>query len=191
MFDLELDCLGTWASEIAIPNPTLVECGSLAGRSTMAIIQNVSATAELHCYDRWPAHRLWTITEDFRILYDQNIGVPWDCTGLLRVGDIVDFFSLFQQYHQSDSRIRAWACELPEVPYLPTKIDFFFFDLVHRNPLDRTVLELFLPYFHDQTMICGHDYIDCFPDVKENCSWLCQQLDRKLEQGIGSLWRLV
>lgn len=191
MLEVELDCLGAWASEIVIPNPILVECGSLAGRSTMAIIQNVSSTtAELYCYDRWPSHVLWPITNDFRILYGQDHGVPWDCTGQLRVGDAVDFFELFQRYHQSDPRVRACQCSLPKAPYLPTKIDFFFFDLVHHNPLDRTVLELFLPYFHDQTIICGHDFIDCFPDVEENCMWLCQQLNRKLERGVGSLWRL-
>lgn len=182
----ELYQLADWVSLHTKPHSTIVECGSLAGRSSFVLAANCASNSTLYCYDRFNART----TRPFGMNKQQ--GDPWDNTGRIRVGEVVNFLDLFQENLSEFSHVHTVVCDLPGSVDLPKSIDFFFFDLLHTNPTDRRVLEQFLPCFHSQTFICGHDYLpDRWPDVVENCHWLSELLDRPLVRAAHSLWALT
>ena len=51
-------------------------------------------------------------------------------------------------------------------------IDLLFIDLHHQNPEDIDSLNYFMPFMKPGGIICGHDYCDAWPDVKDNVRFL-------------------
>lgn len=181
----ELYQLADWVSLHTRPHNVLVECGSLAGRSSFVLAANSARLCDLYCYDRFNTRTAMALHANHRQ------GDPWDNTGQVRVGQVVNYLDLFQEHLSEFSHVHTVACDLPCPVDLPKSIDFFFLDLLHTNPTDRQVLEQFLPCFHSQTFICGHDYVpDRYPDVVANCLWLSELLDRPLLRAAHSLWAL-
>ena len=185
MLDQELKQLADWAQCHTGPHSVIVECGSFAGRSTYALAAHSHADSLIYCYDQFPN----TVVSPTR--NRQTLGQAIEETGLLRVGDQVDFLELFRSNLQEFSHVHAIPCVLPLTDFVPSSIDFFFFDLSHRNPVDRLTLKVFLPNFAPDAFICGHDYgFSFWPDVVQNAHWLAQLLDRPVLRGAGSLWYL-
>lgn len=185
MTDQQLEQLANWTHCYTGPRSVIVECGSFAGRSTYALAQNSHADSLIYCYDQFPN----TVIKPTR--NGQTLGHAIEPTGLLRVGDQVDFLELFRSNLREFSHVHALPCDLPHTDFVPFSIDFFFLDLAHHNPVDRLTLEVFLPNFAPDAFICGHDYsFSLWPDVVQNAHWLAQLLDRPVLRGPGSLWYL-
>ena len=185
MTPYELGQLAQWIQQYTGPHSIIVECGSYLGRSTHTIAAHSHSTSQIYCYDQFRAYTV----EPFRT--NQKLGDPVEQTGQIRVGQYVDFPCVFRNNLAEFENVTAIPCRLPHTDFFPKHIDFFFFDLDHRNPVDRDTLTVFLPYFSSRTFICGHDYIpNLFPDVVANAHWLADLRQTQVRFGLESLWYL-
>lgn len=181
----ELGQLAQWIQQYTGPHSIIVECGSYLGRSTHTIAAHSHSTSQIYCYDRF---NNYTIKPN---RLNQRTGDPIEQTGQIRVGQYVNFLSLFRSNLAQFDNVTAIPSTLPHTDFFPSHIDFFFFDLEHHNPVDRDSLAVFLPYFTPRTFICGHDYFhNRYPDVIVNARWLADLRQTYVRQGSGSLWYL-
>lgn len=162
---------------------TIVEIGSMFGKSSVCWAMSCSSTVQIHCIDTFnnnhvPEHS-WSDE-----LADQ-LHFP-------KAGVIYDMYQLFQENTKrfpNVHQIQAWA---PNVTW-DAEIDLFFLDANHKNPNDWNILCKFVPLIKPGGILCGHDYSTSFSDVIDNVRRLEKLLDKEvtLYKQPSSMWSFV
>ena len=165
MNESELRCIERWASEVPA-NGVIVEVGSLFGRSAVAWAKSCDPSVKVYCVDTF---------------YDVNTDM--------------DFYEQFQANTKDIPNITPIPNLCPYFPYsryIDRAADIFFVDAAHSNPNDWDIIVFGLKNLKSGGLLCGHDYLSVFPDVKENVSRLEEQLGKPATFHSGtSLWSFV
>jgi len=141
-------------SKLVPDNGTLVEVGSLFGRSTVAWAMSCSPSVNIYCFDTFSKH------------YVDNHSL--DTPGAPISGQVYNAWEEFQNNTKRFTNVIAKRCRVPQVIYNEGPIDLLFVDASHKNPSDWNIIKYFLQYVKVGGYITGHDFLDDFPDVKEN-----------------------
>jgi hypothetical protein len=159
---------------------TVVEVGSLFGRSSYAFHESMPETAKLYCIDWWggddPA---WPYT-----IPPFDTDAPWSPCGMGLN------YENFQKYTSDLERIVAIKGKSPYVfdvngGWQYGTVDLFFLDANHVNPDDWDSIKFWLPLMNAGGIFAGHDHTGegwehKFPDVLENIAKLERILDQKV-----------
>jgi hypothetical protein len=165
MNESELRCIERWAS--AVPeNGVIVEVGSLYGRSAIAWAKSCDPSVNVYCVDAF---------------FDPTTGA--------------DFYPQFQENTKDIPNIIPVPNLCPWFPYsryVDRAADIFFIDAAHKNPNDWEIIQFALKNLKSGGLLCGHDYISMFPDVKLNVNRLEEMLGKQATFYSGtSLWSFV
>lgn len=155
----ELQALEALAARVPT-HGTVVEIGSLFGRSSFALATSVDPSATVYCIDPWVRER-WVVD-----LVETRIP---DCP--------VFSFDAFRQYTAgcpnivpirgySPQDIRSWR----------KPVDIFFDDSLHHNPHFRRNLRFWFRHMKPGGIMSGHDYGSDWPDVKREVDILSGRL---------------
>lgn len=151
MTEQDLNVISDIASTVP-ENGIIVELGSFKGKSTVAWASNCDPSVSIYCIDRFKS-----------------------------LDDKVNFFEEFKENTKSFKNVNAivgWSPHMINFPDI--KIDVFFLDAFHANPNDWYNIEYFLPKIKPGGLLCGHDYLESFPDVIKNVRRLEQMLDQEV-----------
>jgi predicted O-methyltransferase YrrM len=162
MNESELRCIERWAS--AVPeNGVIVEVGSLYGRSAVAWANSCDPSVNVYCVDAF---------------FDPTTGA--------------DFYPEFHENTKDISNITPILNLCPWFPYsryVDKPADIFFIDAAHKNPNDWEIIVFALKNLKSGGLLCGHDHLSMFPDVKENVKRLEEQFGKPATFYSGtSLW---
>ena len=165
MNESELRCIERWAS--AVPeNGVIVEVGSLYGRSAVAWAKSCDPSVNVYCVDAF---------------FDPTTGA--------------DFYPQFQENTKDIPNIIPVPNLCPWFPYsryVDRAADIFFIDAAHKNPNDWEIIQFALKNLKSGGLLCGHDYLSMFPDVKLNVNRLEEMLGKQATFYSGtSLWSFV
>jgi hypothetical protein len=165
MNETELQCIEAWAS--AVPeNGVIVEVGSLFGRSAVAWAKSCDPSVKVYCVDTF---------------YDANTDM--------------DFYDQFHENTKDISNIHPVVQVCPYFKYskyIGDPADIFFVDAAHSNPNDWEIIQFGLKNLKSGGLLCGHDYLSVFPDVKLNVNRLEEMLGKQATFYSGtSLWSFV
>jgi len=165
MNEIELQRIEVWAS--AVPeNGAIVEVGSLFGRSAVAWAKSCDPSVKVYCVDTY---------------YDPTTDT--------------DFYDEFHENTKDISNIHPIVAVCPYFKYsryVDKPADIFFIDAAHSNPNDWHIILYGLRHLKSGGLLCGHDYLSVFPDVKENVKRLEEQLGKPATFHSGtSLWSFV
>lgn len=147
-------------------NGTIVEIGSLFGRSAVAWARSCHPSVNVYCVDLF--HNV--MVNPSVSFYEDFINNTRDIPNIIPV-------RAFSPY--------AFETKLPEKQF-----DLVFLDAIHTNPSDIDNIRYFLPKIKSGGILCGHDYDPGWPDVVQNVRFLEEEL------GVGvqlipdtSIWR--
>lgn len=147
-------------SELVPADGTLVEVGSLFGRSTTAWAMSCFPSVKIYCFDIF-----------YRSYIDNhNLDTP----GAPISGHVYNVWEEFQKNTKKFPNVIAKRGRVPQVVYNEGPIDLLFVDASHKNPSDWNILHFFLQYVKIGGYVSGHDFLDDFPDVKENANRLSE-----------------
>jgi len=162
MNETELRCIERWASEVP-ENGVIMEIGSLFGRSAYAWAKSCHPSVNVYCVDAF---------------YDPTTGT--------------DFYPEFHENTKDISNITPILNLCPWFPYsryVDKPADIFFIDAAHKNPNDWEIIVFALKNLKSGGLLCGHDYLSTFPDVKLNVNRLEEKLKKPATFYAGtSLW---
>lgn len=132
-------------------NGTIVEMGSLFGRSAVAWAKSCHPSVNVYCVDLF-----------------RNV----------MVNPSVDFYNKFVNNTKDIPNIIPIRAFSPYVfeKQLPDKLDLVFLDAIHTNPSDIDNIRYFLPKIKSGGILCGHDYDSGWPDVVQNVQMLEKEL---------------
>jgi hypothetical protein len=106
-----------------------------------------------------------------------------------------DFYPQFQENTKDIPNIIPVPNLCPWFPYsryVDRAADIFFIDAAHKNPNDWEIIQFALKNLKSGGLLCGHDYISMFPDVKLNVNRLEEMLGKPATFYSGtSLWSFV
>ena len=154
----DLEAIST-LSKLVPPSGTLVEVGSLFGRSTVAWAMSCDPTVNIYCNDVFYEH------------YIDNHEL--DTPGAPVSGQVYNAWEEFQKNTSKFKNVAPIRGRAPhQVNYDKGPIDLLFVDASHKNPSDWDIIKYFAPYVKINGYIAGHDYRDDFPDVKANADTL-------------------
>lgn len=163
-------------SDLALLVPeysTIVEVGSMFGRSAVCWATHAPKTAHIYCIDNW--YSFYTQDHPFsdEICLENKFPLS---------GKQYDLLEEFKNNTKSFSNIKMIQGNCPSQTYWDNiPIDLFFLDASHTNPSDWEILEYFIPFIKTNGIICGHDYDENqFPDVVENLKKLELLFNRKV-----------
>jgi len=176
MYKEELQLIEKLASTKG-PNSTIVEVGTFCGRSAIAWALSSDPSTNVLCFDPFWEHL------DFE-------------------GEPCNTWEEFQENTKDIKNIRAcrglvdkdiWYTE-------PNKIDIFFIDATHENPVDWDIIYYFLPFIKSGGIVAGHDYTPygsgktansiAWPDVNFNVHRLEEMFDQKAKTYLA-MWHLI
>lgn len=150
---------------------TVVEIGSLFGRSSWAWSRSVPASATVYCIDPW----------------EGNSGVR----PLEQAHGITYGLECFRHYLKDCPNV------VPLKGYSPvdcadwsTKLDVFFDDAVHNDPVFSQNLEFWSTWVRPVGILCGHDYRRKFPDIERAVGRAARQTKRALIV-VENIWCLL
>ena len=150
MLEEELQVIERWAS--AVPeNGVIVEVGSLFGRSAVAWANSCSLSVNVYCVDPF---------------YDPRTDTDYSDEFYNNTNDIENL-----------SSIVAVCPYFKYSKYIDKPADVYFVDATHSNPNDWHIILFGLKNLKTGGLLCGHDYVEEWPDVVENV--------KKLEQMLG------
>jgi predicted O-methyltransferase YrrM len=158
MTNNDLDAVSKLANLVPA-NGTLVEVGSLFGRSTTAWAMSCDPSVSIYCSDIFYEH----------YVDNHNLDTP----GAPVSGKVYNAWEEFQKNTSKFKNVMPIRGRVPQqVKYDKGPIDVLFVDASHKNPSDWNIIEHLLPYVKVGGYIAGHDYLDDFPDVKDNAQKL-------------------
>jgi hypothetical protein len=154
----DLDVI-TQLANMVPANGTVVEIGSLFGRSTVAWAMTCDPSVKIYCGD---------------IFYEQYIeNHNLDTPTAPISGHMYNAWQEFQNNTRKFNNVIPMRGRAPrESNYNGGPIDILFVDALHKNPDDWEIIKYFAPYVKVGGLIAGHDYRDDFIDVKENADKL-------------------
>lgn len=187
MTQQELVILESWATGLE-PGSTIVEIGSLYGRSSYCLAASAPEGSMVYCYDRWLGdlsdETIRTFTED----QIKTHGFP--TTGIYNTHDY------FIKNTESLKNIRSKKIsDYTEIAWPHGRIvDLFFIDAAHENPSDWEYIDYWRLFVKKDGYICGHDYYpdsNTFPDICKNVKMLEEIYNTSVETYKNtSLWRI-
>ena len=155
-----------------IPNRgIIVEVGSLMGKSTVALAQNVDPSVTIYAVDFFDEAR--TFSHSFSEADCEKYGFPRNIT--------YNILEEFKKNIQDYSNIKMIRGNSPsKIEYTGGTIDLLFLDASHKNPNDLDNIEYFLRFMKNGSIISGHDYDPYkYPDVVQNVHSLELLFDRE------------
>jgi hypothetical protein len=160
MTEHELKTLEQLAKQVPV-NGNILEIGSMFGRSAVCWAMSADPSVTISCID-WFLNDMvqnHSIAKEFCV--EQSFPLP---------GVMYDVEHAFIQNTKEFTNIKRFKGSSPHDlgGYVPEMIDLFFLDAAHINPSDWDNLTYFLPHVNTSGIICGHDYSDDCPHVKEN-----------------------
>jgi len=165
MNETELQVIETWASKVP-ENGVIVEVGSLYGRSAVAWAKSCDPSVKVYCVDAF-----YDAKEE-RDFYDEFCENTKDISNIHPVVQVCPYF--------------------PYARYVEKPADIFFIDAAHKNPNDWEIIQYALKNLKSGGLLCGHDYLSVFPDVKLNVNRLEELLGKQATFYSGtSLWSFV
>jgi len=166
----ELEAIKTIASQ-APENSCIVETGSLYGLSSAAWASFSPQGSTVYCIDPW-VREAWM----GELVEAKFPG----CPPLSR--------KAFEHYTAKYKNIVAIQGYSPDVTADWRKpIDIYFEDPVHWNPLLRRNLRFWLQFMKSNSIMCGHDYCEQWPDVISEVDALVREMDTRLSVK-GAVW---
>ena len=154
-------------------NGTIIEVGSLLGRSSWIWAKNAHSSVTVNCIDPWEK----TGGSNFKKLAGEN-----NQTFSLRQFKIntADCHNVVALQGFSPADFRDWRGQ----------IDLYFEDAVHTDPILAENLGFWGSRLKPNGILCGHDFVDNFPDVQRSAREAAAAMNRKLHV-IGSLWFIL
>ncbi|ELS03171.1 hypothetical protein Xen7305DRAFT_00028910 [Xenococcus sp. PCC 7305] len=163
----ELVCIAELAQ--ALPkNSTLIELGSLFGKSSVHWAKNADDSVTIYCVDPWKREK-WIQRLEKKFNTSFSIETFWE-----NIADSSNVIAL-QAYSPQD--FTDW-----NVP-----VDLYFDDSVHTNPIFKENLYFWLERMKPGSIMCGHDYSPDFPDIVQEVNQLADKLSVELEV-IDKIW---
>lgn len=175
----EGDILGLSSLASQIKNGTIIELGSMHGRSAYCLSKS-SPTSNIFCLDFWSG---WMATTQ---------------DDIARPNSIDTFKSYITEECTNVTPIQVFP-DTKVTPLWEEPVDMVFIDTLHENPDDWNLIEFWLPKVKKGGIICGHDYycpdnseICHYPDVVANCNRLEGILDKKVTiHQYSALWSFI
>lgn len=163
----ELVCIAELAK--ALPeNSTVVELGSLFGKSSVHWAKNASDSVNIYCVDPWKREN-WIEPLEKKFNTTFSIETFWE-----NIADSSNIIAL-QAYSPQD--FTDWNIPL----------DIYFDDSVHKNPIFRENLYFWLERMKPGSIMCGHDYSSSFPDIVKEVNQLADKFSVPLEV-VDNIW---
>lgn len=140
-------------------NGTIVEIGSLFGRSTVAWAMSCHPSVKIYCGDIFYEHYI-----DNHDLDTPTAPVSGHC------------YNAWLEFNKNTNKfpnviaMRGRAPEESNYPEYP--IDLLFVDASHKNPSDWKIIEYFAQFVKIGGIISGHDFRGDYPDVISNVNRL-------------------
>lgn len=156
---------------LAPKSGTVVEVGSLFGRSSFAWAKSVDVSTQVFCIDPWEGNKgIHGMEERLGITYglEQFQIFTQDCSNIVPL----------KGYSPKD--FRSWN----------RSVDIYYEDAVHVNPTLRENLTFWSSFVKDTGVICGDDYRPRFPDVVCEVNRLAKKLNRDLIV-VDNFWCLL
>lgn len=178
MTEHELKTLEQLAKQVPL-NGNILEIGSMFGRSAVCWAMSADPSVTISCIDWFLNDMVQNHSNAKEFCVEQSFPLP---------GVMYDVEQSFIQNTKEFTNIKRFKGSsphdlggyvpgharhrgaYPRSPGLrhPQMIDLFFLDAAHINPSDWDNLTYFLPHVNTGGIICGHDYSDDYPHVKEN-----------------------
>lgn len=163
----ELVCIAELAQSLP-ENSTIVELGSLFGKSSVHWAKNADDSVKIYCVDPWKKEN-WIKPLEKKFNTTFSIDTFWK-----NIDNSSNVIAL-QAYSPQD--FTDW-----NIP-----VDIYFDDSVHKNPTFKENLYFWLDRMKPGGVICGHDYEPRFPDIVEEVNLLAEKLSLPLEI-VDSIW---
>lgn len=180
MTEYELSVLESLGKKLQ-PNSTIVEVGSMFGRSTICWAKTC------------PSSTVYAID----IFYDEYVNdhsfseKVCEANSYPLSGVKYPLYDMFKKNVEPYSNIVPIRGISPEQVQFTKNIDLFFLDAAHSNPSDWNNLQYFVPLINSGGIVCGHDYDSFFPDVIDNVRRLEKLLSRPATVYDGtSIWSI-
>lgn len=175
---VELEVISSWAKHVP-KNSTVVELGSFFGRSSIAWVENAHPSIKIYCID-------WFL-ENLYIDWNDGTQPSYPAKGVT-----YNVWESFLDNTKNYSNIIPLRGNSPkDITYPGDLIDVLFIDLHHQNPVDIDNLNFFIPFMKPNGVICGHDYCDAWPDVKDNVKFLEEKFNKTATFYEGTtLWKI-
>lgn len=184
MSEYELQTLEKLAQNVPA-NGKILEIGSMFGRSAVCWAMSADPSVTISCID-------WFLNDMIQHHpYDDEV-----CSlhSFPLSGTMYDVEQAFINYTKEFTNIKKFKANSPYNlgDYKPELLDLLFLDAAHTNPSDWDNLIYFLPLMKKGGILCGHDYSDDCPDVKENVAKLETMLQTNVTLYKGtSIWSFV
>lgn len=150
---------------------TIVEVGSLLGKSSWIWAKSAPPNVKVCCIDPW---ELAGKGGNFAVLagaHNQSFSMKQFTTNVSDCPNIV----AMQGFSPRD--FSNWS----------EPVDLYFEDSVHTDPIFTENLNFWASRLKPEGILCGHDYHDKFPDVKRGAERLASSFGRSLRI-IKTLW---
>jgi len=159
--EFELRAIEVLATAIP-PGATMVETGSLFGRSSYAWAKSVDPSVEVVCIDPFAGNRGIKNIED-------RLGITYG----------IDAFKRFTADCQNIRTIQGFSPQVVE-HYWKDEIFLYFDDSVHANPGFARNLRFWSDKVVKGGILCGDDYRPRFPDIRNEVNRYCDVNELKL-----------
>jgi len=133
-------------------NGSIVEIGSLFGRSAVAWAKSCHPSVNVYCVDMF--HNI--MKNPSYSFYEEFLKHTQHIPNIIPIRAISPYI---------------FETKLPDIQF-----DLVFLDAIHRNPFDIDNIRYFLPKIKSGGILCGHDYDPGWPDVVENVQLLEKEL---------------
>ena len=161
----ELEAIKSIASQ-APENSCIVETGSLYGLSSVAWASFAPQNSTVYSIEPWvPAEWVEALFPD--------------CPPLSR--------EAFEHFTARYNIVAIQAYSPDGVADWRKPVDIYFEDSVHWNPLLRRNLRFWLQFMKSNSIMCGHDYCEQWPDVISEVDALVREMDTRLSVK-GAVW---
>jgi predicted O-methyltransferase YrrM len=178
----DLDVLEQLASSVP-ENGTIVEVGSLFGRSSVCLAMSARKSVRIQCIDRFPSNCCNTHGHSDEVCREHG----WPLHNV--VYDAAEEFRKNTKDYPNIEMIIGTAPDRIPNYQPPENIDLLFIDADHTNPGDWANLCYFVPKVRVGGIIAGHDYNSIFPDVVTNVARLETILETTATHGsCSTLW---
>jgi predicted O-methyltransferase YrrM len=178
----DLKCIEQIASEVPA-NGTIVEIGSMFGRSSVCWALSADPSVTVYCID---------LFEEVRIVNHGALEEECLKFSFPLPDKMYNAKTEFIKNTQDLKNIVAIQGNSPgEITWTNTEIDILFIDAEHKNPGDWNNIQFFAPFIKEGGIICGHDYNDAFPDIMRNVQKLEELTGNVVDlRGSANIWTI-
>jgi len=156
----DIDIVYEWARTVP-ENGVIVELGTMFGRTAVALAEGAPASAKIYCIDYFDEYIHKSPPSQGQGLVDVGFWQP-DKTYNTEIE-----FTKFTKDYTNIIPLKL-DLSLKVYPYDKEPIDLLFLDCAHVNPNDLMNIIYFKSFLKPNSLICGHDYSNAFPDVIKN-----------------------